>query len=167
MQRVHRNIAFLNPDREFTIFQQRLGAFIAQASAAGVMPQIFDSAGTRDLDAEGERLVEQWFNASPRPTGVFVPVDRVTLYVHRHMERRGINIGKDVEIVSCDNERELLSLMRPAPASIDLNRQTIARLAVERLLWRMKNGVSSPRVVITVTPTLVTPQMSAAAAREQ
>ena len=52
--------------------------------------------------------------------------------------------------------------MRPAPASIDLNRQTIARLAVERLLWRMKNGVSSPRVVITVTPTLVTSQMAAA-----
>jgi DNA-binding LacI/PurR family transcriptional regulator len=55
--------------------------------------------------------------------------------------------------------------MRPAPASIDLNRQTIARLAVERLLWRMKNGVSSPRVVITVTPTLVT-QGAAAAVRE-
>jgi len=56
--------------------------------------------------------------------------------------------------VSCDNERELLSLMRPPPASIDLNREMIARLAVERLLWRMKNGVSSPSVVTTVSPTL-------------
>jgi DNA-binding LacI/PurR family transcriptional regulator len=120
------------------------------------VPQVFESADTIDLDLEAERLVEQWLAASPRPTGVFVPVDRVTLHVHRHMERRGIQPGKDVEIVSCDNERELLTLMRPAPASIDLNRQTIARLAVERLLWRMKNGVTSPRVVITVTPTLVT-----------
>jgi LacI family purine nucleotide synthesis repressor len=166
MQRGHRNLGFLNPDRAFTIFQQRLGAFIAQASAAGVLPQVYEGNGTRDLDLEGERLVEQWLSASPRPTGVFVPVDRVTLYVHRHMERRGIHIGKDVEIVSCDNERELLSLMRPAPASIDLNRQTIARLAVERLLWRMKNGVSSPRVVITVTPTLVTSQLPGAARAE-
>jgi DNA-binding LacI/PurR family transcriptional regulator len=164
MQRGHRNLAFMNPDREFTIFQQRLGAFTATTLAAGVTPQVFESMGTLDLDLEAERLVDQWLAASPRPTAVFVPVDRVTLRVYRHMERRGIQPGKDVEIVSCDNERELLTLMRPAPASIDLNRQTIARLAVERLLWRMKNGVTSPRVVITVTPTLV---QQGAVAKEQ
>jgi DNA-binding LacI/PurR family transcriptional regulator len=157
MQRGHRNLAYLNPERDFAIYQQRQGAFAAATFAAGVIPQVFESTGTRDLDLEAERLVEQWLAASPRPTAVFVPVDRVTLRVYRHMERRGIQPGKDVEIVSCDNEREMLSLMRPSPASIDLNRQTIARLAVERLLWRMKNGVNSPRVVITVTPTLVTP----------
>jgi DNA-binding LacI/PurR family transcriptional regulator len=155
MQRGHRNLAFLNPDTQFTIYQQRLGGFHATTLAAGVSPQVYESAGTSDIDLEAERLVEQYLAASPRPTGVFVPVDRVTLRVYQHMERRGIAPGKDVEIVSCDNERELLTLMRPAPPSIDLNRQTIARLAVERLLWRMKNGVSSPRVVITVTPTLV------------
>jgi hypothetical protein len=44
--------------------------------------------------------------------------------------------------------------MRPSPASIDLHRQTIARLAVERLFWRMRNGMASPSVVITVSPTL-------------
>src|SRR5206468_10911651 len=76
-------------------------------------------------------------------------------FVYRHMERRGIVPGRDVDIVSCDNERELLSLMRPTPPSIDLNRDMIARLAVERLLWRMKNGVTSPSVVVTVSPTLL------------
>jgi hypothetical protein len=44
--------------------------------------------------------------------------------------------------------------MHPAPMSVDLNRTTIARLAVERLLWRMKNGTSSPPVVVTVSATL-------------
>jgi len=44
--------------------------------------------------------------------------------------------------------------MHPAPPSIDINKQTIARLAVERLFWRMKNGLSSPSVVVTVSPTL-------------
>src|SRR5215217_6479699 len=105
------------------------------------------------MNAEGERLVEQWISASPRPTGMFVPVDRVTLFIYRHLERRGIAPGRDVDIVSCDNEKELLSLMHPAPPSIDLNRAMIARLAVERLLWRMKNGVDSPNLVLTVNPT--------------
>src|SRR5215217_2732013 len=116
------------------------------------------------MNAEGERLVEQWISASPRPTGMFVPVDRVTLFIYRHLERRGIQPGREVDIVSCDNEKELLSLMHPQPPSIDLNREMIARLAVERLLWRMKNGVSSPSVVTTVSPTLVAQPAAAAEA---
>jgi hypothetical protein len=56
--------------------------------------------------------------------------------------------------VSCDNARDLLTLMHPRPPSIDINTQTIARLAVERLFWRMKNGLSSPSVTVTVSPTL-------------
>jgi DNA-binding LacI/PurR family transcriptional regulator len=117
---------------------------------------VHGSSGSLDFNVVAERLVEQWMAQSPRATGIFVPVDRVTLFVYRHLERRGIVPGRDVDVVSCDNEKELLSLMHPAPPpSIDLNREMIARLAVERLLWRMKNGVSSPSVVTTVSPTLV------------
>src|SRR5688500_17310337 len=167
MRRGHKCLAYLNPETDFTMYQHRLAAFRATAEVAGVSPQVYGSVGTRDIDVEAERLVEQWLAASPRPTGLLVPCDRVTLRVYRHLERRGIEPGKDVEIVSCDNEKELLSLMHPAPASVDLNRHTIARLAVERLLWRMENGLSSPSVVVTVSPTLVTevaqqPQRAAA-----
>jgi DNA-binding LacI/PurR family transcriptional regulator len=153
--RGHRCLAYLNPDVDFPLYQHRSASFRSGAELAGMPPQIYSSRGTDDLNTEAERLVEQWIAASPRPTGIFVPVDRVTLFIYRHLERRGIQPGRDVDIVSCDNERELLSLMRPAPASIDLNRDMIARLAVERLLWRMKNGVSSPSVVVTVSPTLL------------
>ena len=41
-----------------------------------------------------------------------------------------------------------------APLAQLPNALTIARLAVERLFWRMRNGMSSPSVVITVSPTL-------------
>ena len=125
--------------------------------AAGVTPQVFESIGdAATWTLEAERLVEQWLAATPRPTGMFVPVDRVTLRVYRHLERRGIAArpGRRHRLL---RQRERTAVAdAPAPASIDLNRQTIARLAVERLLWRMKNGVTSPRVVITVSPTLVT-----------
>jgi len=153
--RGHRCLAYLNPDAGFPLYQARLASFRAATEAAGLPPHVYSSSGTDDLNLEAERLVDQWLAASPRPCGIFVPVDRVTLFVYRHLERRGIQPGKDVDIVSCDNERELLSLMRPTPPSIDLNRDMIARLAVERLLWRMKNGVTSPSVVVTVSPTLL------------
>jgi LacI family transcriptional regulator len=160
--RGHRYLAYFNPNTDFIIFQQRAESFRVAAESVGSKPKVYatskvyDANGNDDLNIEAERLVEQWMAASPRPTGIFSPVDRVTLFIYRHLERRGIALGRDVDICSCDNERELLSLMRPPPASIDLNREMIARLAVERLLWRMKNGVSSPSVVTTVSPTLNT-----------
>jgi DNA-binding LacI/PurR family transcriptional regulator len=152
--RGHKQLGYMNPETGFPLYQARLASFRAATAAAGVEAQIFSSSSTDDLNLEAERCVEQWMSALPRPLGIFVPVDRVTLFIYRHLERRGIAPGKDVDIVSCDNEQELLSLLRPPPPSIDINREMIARLAVERLLWRMKNGVSSPSVVTTVSPTL-------------
>jgi LacI family transcriptional regulator len=157
LSRGHQSLGYMSPDSNLPLYQQRLIAFRETGDTAGSPIQVFGVSGAIDPDFIAERLVEQWLAATPRPTGIFVPVDRATIWIHRHLERRGIVPGKDVDLVSCDNEREILSLMRPSPPSIDLNRTTIARLAVERLLWRMKNGTSSPSVVITVTPTLVTP----------
>jgi LacI family transcriptional regulator len=157
LARGHERLAFLNPNVGFNIYQQRCNAFRSAVETAGRAFDLHGSSGgnSDDFNVVAERLVEQWMSSSPRASGIFVPVDRVTLFVYRHLERRGITPGRDVDIVSCDNEKELLSLMHPQPPSIDLNREMIARLAVERLLWRMKNGVSSPSVVTTVSPTLV------------
>jgi DNA-binding LacI/PurR family transcriptional regulator len=152
--RGHRCLAYMNPDVDMPVYQQRLIAFQVAGAARGIALRAYRNTSGDDIEDAAERQIDEWLATSPRPTGLFVPVDRVTMRVYRHLERRGIQPGREVEIVSCDNERELLTLMHPAPASVDLNRQTIARLAVERLLWRMKNGMSSPRVVVTVTPTL-------------
>ncbi|MEA2734923.1 MAG: LacI family transcriptional regulator, purine nucleotide synthesis repressor [Humisphaera sp.] len=160
--RGHDHLAFLNPEQGFNIYQQRCNAFRSMVESAGKQFAAHSSSGSQDFNVVAEKLVEQWMAATPRATGIFVPVDRVTLFVYRHLELRGIAPGRDVDIVSCDNEKELLSLMHPQPPSIDLNREMIARLAVERLLWRMKNGVSSPSVVTTVSPTLVAQPASAA-----
>src|SRR5262249_3803429 len=112
LSRGHKYLAYCNPEMGFPLYQARLTSFRATAEAAGVTPAIYSSSGTDDINVEAERLVEQWLSASPRPTGMFSPVDRVTLFIYRHLERRGIAPGKDVDIVSCDNEKELLSLMR-------------------------------------------------------
>lgn len=162
LARGHRAVAYMNPDVDLAAYQQRFLGFRQVIESAGIHLQTFAVSGTTDLAVEAEQLVKQYLSASPRPTGVFVPVDRITLRVHRELELAGVRPGRDVELVSCDNARELLSLMHPEPVSVDLNRTTIARLAVERLLWRMKNGISSPPVVITVAATLPEPQNGSA-----
>jgi LacI family transcriptional regulator len=159
----HRHLAFFNPTPGRGIYDERGSAFRAVAEvraesvsmmeAARLMPQQNSYVA---MEQAAEQLVAQWRAAEPKPTGLFVPVDRVTLRVYRHLLQHGIRLGPDLQIVSCDNEVELLSLMDPMPESIDLNREAVARLAVERLLWRMKNGVDDPSIVMTVSPMLAT-----------
>jgi LacI family transcriptional regulator len=166
----HRHLAYFNPDPEQSLYLERSISFRAvaeQAIARGAAESVavmmatplpVGTAGRTNafaaMEAAAEQFVSQWLAASPRPTGVFVPVDRVTLRVYRHLVQHAIQPGRDVQIISCDNEAEMLSLMDPVPESIDLNRKAVARLAVERLLWRMKNGPNSPSIVITVSPAL-------------
>lgn len=161
LDRGHQRIAYFNPWPGVTAFEERgehfgkvvrdnlgeLHLFRADPHEAG-LPE------TEWMDAAAASLVAQWLSSEQRPTGVFCPVDRLTARVHAGLMRAGIQPGRDLEIVSCDHQAELLSLLEPRPASIDLNRSTIARLAVDRLLWRMRNGMASPSVVITVAPTL-------------
>ena len=46
--------------------------------------------------------------------------------------------GKDISVVSCDNQEAMLSLLRPRPASVDLRPDTIGQLAVARLIHRLQ-----------------------------
>lgn len=173
LSRGHRDLAFFNAQPRLGVYVDRGETFCNVArnpSAVGAaMPaaQSVEMLNAEDIHPnEGmsresmqhaaEQLVKLWQEARPRPTGVFVPVDRIALRVYRQLERVGASIGpgKEIEIVSCDNEPELLAMMTPPPASIDINRRAIARLAVERLFWRMKHGTSFPSVTVTVSPTL-------------
>jgi DNA-binding LacI/PurR family transcriptional regulator len=165
----HQHIAFFNPNPAQSMYAERELGFRAAAEAAVASAaegarsvHIFYGQPLRPseqnsipaMEAASERFIEKWLATSPRPSGVFIPVDRVTLRAYRHLEQHGIKPGRDVQAVSCDNEQELLSLMDPRPDSIDLNRKAIAQLAVERLFWRMKHRMSAPAVTISVGPVL-------------
>jgi DNA-binding LacI/PurR family transcriptional regulator len=54
------------------------------------------------------------------------------------LESRGLFPGKDISVVSCDNQEAMLSLVRPRPASVDLRPETIGQLAVARLIHRLQ-----------------------------
>lgn len=164
LERGHRHVAYFNPAPLAGVYEERGLAFQATCRGRAESIVLLSAHNNHELpelagmERAAEQFVEQWLGTSPRPTGVFVPVDRVTLRVYRHLLQHGVQPGADVEIVSCDKEEELLSLMHPAPQSIDLNRRAIARLAVERLLWRMRHGASAPAITIAVAPMLALPE---------
>jgi LacI family transcriptional regulator len=164
IERGHRRIAVLNPYPTNAMYRQRCDAFIATAQAAGVQIDLLQGAADAGQSDEIVRLTDQWLAqpADARAAAFFVPADEVVFPLYRYLRRQGIKLahsdaapGNGVELVSSDNDRDLIAHMHPRPQTVDLNRETIAELAVERLFWRMRNGVSAPQVTLMVRPMLV------------
>src|SRR5439155_13761962 len=99
-----------------------------------------------------------------RPAGLFVSRDEEVVQVYRLLGERGVEPGRDVRIVSCDNENVRLSMLHPRPATIEIGTAEIARRAVRRLENRIKNPLEAP-VRVLVNPQLVPPDERPVAGR--
>jgi DNA-binding LacI/PurR family transcriptional regulator len=103
--------------------------------------------------ATAEALADCFAAESPRPTGIFCATDRQTLKLYPMLQRRGIMPGRDVTVVSCDNQEPLLSILTPRPASVDLRPGEIGRIAVTRLLHRLEYP-DDPAFQVLVPPVI-------------
>jgi len=114
---------------------------------AGISVKAFESLLTP--------IVEDFSRRCPRPTGVFAPTDLMAAVLHRLLERSGLRVGQDIEIIGCNNQESCLAGLDPRPATIDLGLETMGRHAVAQLLWRIHHPNEEPRIQIVVEPELI------------
>jgi DNA-binding LacI/PurR family transcriptional regulator len=88
--------------------------------------------------------------------GLFVSRDRDALPLWPLLKERGLTPGKEIEVVSCDNDEPLLSMLDPRPPSIDLCPEQIGHRAVARLGGRIREPHDPPFRTL-VLPRLVMP----------
>jgi DNA-binding LacI/PurR family transcriptional regulator len=173
LDRGHRNLAFINPMPSHPAFVARQIAFRKFAEAHGAKVDVIEGYTMEGRDDAPElpwrtacnllsneiidELVERMLSRSPRPTGIFVPADLVTAMVQRSLERHGVGVGKDVEIISCDNEQAALAGLDPRPTTVDLRPEVIGRRAVEQLLRRIEKPSEPICADIRVAPRLAAP----------
>jgi DNA-binding LacI/PurR family transcriptional regulator len=102
-------------------------------------------------------VVDQVFpkDSTSRPTGIFVVFDSLTAGLYPVLQSRGIRPGKDVDIISCNNESQILAGLHPRPATIDLQPSEIGRRAVECLKWRVKHPEDDTHITMEIPPKLV------------
>jgi DNA-binding LacI/PurR family transcriptional regulator len=159
-------VAFLNVQPRHPGFAERGRTFASVAASRGLGVSMFVAEEGSDEEklpwgsgsaSRQAPLVEQWLQASPRPTGLFVPTDEQTFRLYQLLRERGIQPGEDVDIVSCDNQEVWLRHMTPRPASIDLNFQLIGEHAVEQLLLRISHPQRATGTRILVAPRLTEP----------
>lgn len=166
MKRGHRDLAVLNAlsghpaldaRREFFEFYAKRSAcrsvqsFVSKNDWGGAGKVAFD-----DFVGELEKLLGQMLSSRPRPTGLFIPVDTEVAIAHGHLCSRGVEIGKDLEIIGCDNEQMALMGLYPKPATIEFDAFSMGKRIVQELVWKIENPEEKSQVVrISIEPKLI------------
>lgn len=160
-----RSLAFLTTMPQWDLNRLRAHGFAAAADRAGVAAHAYviggADAGASQIcgpathtHATLPELIDEL--VARRPDGLFVSRDDECVQVHRLLSERGLQPGRDIRIISCDNENVRLSMVHPRPASIEIGTAEIAWRAVRRLEGRMKQP-DEPPVRILINPRLVLP----------
>jgi LacI family transcriptional regulator len=157
------HLAFVTKSPGYMMMRSRAQAFAGIAHDARIDWSVFMvSNDPRDGELFGLRgmvenslsnLVDRIAAACPRPDGLFIGNDATTALVHPMLLQRGIVPGKDILLVSCDNEEARLGGLQPRPMSIDIGSDEVGAVAVERLQFRIAHP-EDPPVLIRVAPSL-------------
>lgn len=162
----HRHVAFLNPKPGQVQFEKLKMAFCDAAAGLGLKASLLEVEPPKHLrwplpaitqQSNVDRLVDEWLQqpARTRPTGFLVPSDRTATQVYATLERRRLRPGRDVSLISCNNEKSLVSNLEPGLTTIDVHAEAIGRRAITQLLWRIQHPEDLHAVQILVEPSLV------------
>lgn len=162
LARGHRHVAVL-AHWTAALMDERSSAFVRVIEAAGgcakrlldEQPMLVVGEQRHEVDlAVMRRQVDVLLRSEPRPTAVFLVMDMLVPAFYVALRERGLEPGRDIGVVGCNNERIYLDTLCPRPATIDIHAEAVGRRAVEQLLWRLDNP-REPRVTLMLEPTLV------------
>lgn len=132
------------------------GGTVREIGIAGVF-RVTDER--QDVDPERmAAIADRLCSYSPRPTAVFVWADLITAALYPLLYERGVHPGRDLEIVSCNNEWPFLFGLYPPPAVVDIRAMEVGRAAVDQLINRIGDR-EAQRTVQLLAPKLVTPDV--------
>lgn len=160
----HRNVVMLNPKPDHQSFIQRQASFCGHGMRLGmnvkfmVPPLARISGPVRPVNdpAEVDALIEPILKLTPKPTAIFVPADSVAVLCYRTLAQRGLQAGRDISLISCNNEHLLTAGLYPALTTIDIHVAEIGASGMEYLAFRSGRPANAHSVTLAIAPTLVT-----------
>lgn len=158
----HRLLAFVSPKPSQTSLLRRQASFTFFAEHAGAAVRNylgeertwrFPSPAVNHVELVQD-LIDRVLAERPQPTAIFAPDDSVGAMAARALSARGLQIGRDISLMSCNNEQSLLMGVHPALTTIDIRAHEIGCRAVDQLAWRLAHREAS-HLEISIEPTLV------------
>lgn len=164
IERGHRHLAVLNPHADTPAATQREDGFAAECRRANrtvlrLTGKIGNGAPSKkdpSWDAkQAEALVERLASARPRPTALFCASDMMAALAYQALARHGIQPGRDVSVISANNEQSLIASLRPPLTTFDIQTHELGRAAVRQLAARIGDASPGPDVQIVIEPVLI------------
>ena len=81
--------------------------------------------------------------------------DTTAVQVYRALAGLGIKVGRDVGLVSCNDERSLVMDLDPPLTTINVRAELIGKNAVGRLHWRLSHPEDTTPCRLLIEPVLV------------
>ncbi len=162
--RGNRHIAFLTLHKNHPASISRKEAFCRMAKKSQIEVDVFEHENKWGNDLLNKpqimesmcmATVEQMLKLSEMPRGIFVTSDAFTAILYPVLKLAGIRPGKDVDVISCNNEPMLLAGLSPRPATIDIKSEYVGQRAVEQLCYRIQNPDDPTTIEIKIKPELV------------
>lgn len=162
LRRGHRRLAIVDPKPDHVTLGQRCASFSWHAAEGGAkVEKVLGDSKDWTLPLQPvddvemvDKLVGRLLKLRSKPTAIFCPADGIAAMVYRSFARRGLQIGREMSLISCNNELPLLSGLFPEVTTIDICAEQIGRQAVDQLIWRLGHA-ESPTVSVSVKPRLV------------
>jgi LacI family transcriptional regulator len=151
--RGHKSLAVLNPWPVHPHTLERIDAFVKGAADS--------STGVTTFAQEQNiaQLVDQLCTMPGMPTGVYLGGNNdEVVFLYHTLIQKGIQPGRDIDLVCCVNDQQSIEKQRYVLANIDIQPEQIAQVAIETLTWRLENP-SNPRRRVLVEPRLITPDI--------
>jgi LacI family transcriptional regulator len=169
LERGHRDCAFFSPFPDhpgYVTYHKRIlerqMSFASAVATAGGTTRV-NTRGLRTWQANDPvrmlEILREMLLTEPRPTALFVPGDHFMITVYGALFSLGIAPGRDVDIVSCNNDLSLLDGLHPRPGVVDIHIPWIGQMGVKMLLERLENP-EMPRCVRAFEPRIVASSQS-------
>ncbi|MSU23138.1 MAG: LacI family transcriptional regulator [Opitutus sp.] len=164
--RGHKAVAVIATDPDYSAIARRLRAFTERARELRLAVQaILGKANPgvsyleiAPVNGESDTLVRNLLTSTPRPTGLYLPVDHFCGSFFRALREAGKKPGRDFEAILGNYNPVIYHNLDHLPAAININLPTLVRKVVDHLFWRIDHRADAGRVGITVSPSLVSPE---------
>ncbi|MES2692720.1 MAG: LacI family DNA-binding transcriptional regulator [Verrucomicrobiota bacterium] len=161
----HRRVAFLNPKPGHAQFENVKLGFTERSRALGSTVELFEPEKTAPLvwplpsttSAEKvDALVQRWASQpkTKRATAIAVGADTTAVQIYSALGRLGLRVGRDVGLISCNDEKSLIMGLSPALTTVDVQADAVGRNAVARVLWRVAHPMDATPVTLLIRPVL-------------
>jgi DNA-binding LacI/PurR family transcriptional regulator len=158
----HKAIAVVSSDPDYSAIVRRNHAFVERAREHNLSVHTIlgkSNVGVSYLEiapihGESEELVRRLVECSPKPTGLYIPVDHFCGAFFRAMREAGKKAGRDFEAVLGNYNPVIYHNLDHSPAAIDINLPMLVRKVIDHLLWRIENPDIGGRTGITISPRL-------------